>query len=200
MKNELKSVRALAATLITFGSLAGGANGAITLSIYQDGSKVSMSTTGGLVDTTGLTTTTTGGIPNTILHGVANAVGFQQSNNSLLRFNGASLSTTGGFSYGVGGSSSALFTGSYNMIALQNVGSGSLYLGTGAITGLNSVSAVTATTVADATLAGLGFVEGSSLTMTWGADSVTVQVVPEPSSAALLSLGCFGLVFRRSRR
>lgn len=202
LNNTTHLFRKLLVTGASTACLLGASHGAITLTVYQDGTKVSMSTTGGTIDTTGLVINNTPGSPNNILHGVANVIGFQQSDNSLNFFTGGTLSTTGGFSYGTGGGSGATFTGGYNIIALQDMGGGSLYLATDSIVGINIIPTVTATTIADATIAGLGFVEGSSATLTWGADSMTVQIltVPEPSNLVLSLLGLSTLALRRPRR
>jgi hypothetical protein len=53
MKNTLKSVRALAATLITFGSLAGVANCALILTFNDNGNDTTTVVASGSIDTTG---------------------------------------------------------------------------------------------------------------------------------------------------
>ena len=75
---------------------------------------------------------------------------------------------------------------------------GALYLPTGYISGTQLVSG---STYANHTLATLGLTPGTYV-YTWGSDSVTLRIVPEPSTWALLGCGVVsgGVLFIRRRR
>lgn len=50
------------------------------------------------------------------------------------------------------------------------------------------------------TIASLGMVQGQSVTASWGGDSATIQVVPEPTTIGLMIVGGCAVLFRSRRR
>jgi hypothetical protein len=188
MKHTLTSVRALAATLITFGSLAGGANGA-TLTFgntalfgaapYTELGLVVTSTSGsnGIFDpASGFSShfftydapTTTASIALDPL-GTATAFDLYTLDIGLGPFSGAS-------------STDITFTGTL-------FGGGTVST---SFLGVNSVSnvALNWTGLTSVTISG---------TEDLGIDNVNFTMVPEPSAAILLGLCSLGLVARRRR-
>lgn len=189
MKNTLKSVRALAATLITFGSLAGGVNAAVIVSMVESGPDLVFSWSGGSLDLTGL-----------VSNGPDSGnVAFSPADGSFFT-NAAQDSYSGSFTVSPYGTLtyknvSDVWSGvalGYNHFSetlrvSENYVSGSTY-GSGSIT-LSGYS-----------FASTGIVPGSSGTLvSWGSDSIDYTTVPEPSSAVFLGLVAIGVAVLRRR-
>ncbi len=186
----------LAAALITFISLAGGANAAILLTITDDGTDLTMTATGSydftavgdngtdqaLGANAGVLPTTSGGLYGwevteaTISFTVSYSGALTGTSNV---FPADSITTTNPF----------FFDSSRSVIRFTE---GTPLLGTVNETAVfNSI-----------TLASLGMVAGESVSVTWAGDSATIQTVasvPEPSSAILLGLGALGVAVHRRR-
>lgn len=194
MKIQTRVNATLAATLITFGALVGGANAAIVMTITDDGTDLTMTATGsydfsavgdnGTDKVFGVNagvTPTLGGYgwettANTLSLTVSYSGSLTGSSNA---FPATSVTTTNPFYFDTGGSvirfaAGAPLTGTVNETAI----------------------------FAGVTLASLGMVAGESVSVTWTGDSATIQTttpVPEPSSSLLFGLGALGLVVRRRR-
>ena len=194
MNFTLKSMCALAAALISFGSLVGGVNAAIVISITDDGTNLTMTATGTydfslLTSTSGSILGANAAVAPTISSGgygwEANGVRY-----TLLPFSGiltgtvnaypaTLVTTTNPFWIDVRNSQISFRTGT---LAVGSVNESAIFNGV--------------------TLASLGMVPGESISATWnGGDSITIQTfpVPEPSSALLFGFAAIGFAARRRR-
>ena len=201
----------LIAAFCALASLAGVAKAAVTINIFQDGSKVRISSSGGTLDTTGLNVdfNVLGLTDNSFAHGFAGidagAFGSGTSTPGLARFDfgGSNITRTAssGWTPGDGLRSTVTFTTGDETISVQNFsGDTVIYLVNTAIVGINTVGAFSAVTDLDEDLASLMYTPNESVTYSWGSDSITVVTsIPEPSASILLALGAFGVLFRRRR-
>ena len=200
-------MRALAATLITFGSLAGGANGAVTINIFNDGTNVTISSAGGTVDLTGMSIINFGiGFSNSLHCGNFGLVGVEGSDSGDSTEVG-SLAYFNGFSLGNGSRAPGTFTRGDQTIAIREVnglggGNDILFFPSGWTGGVNTLNAFSFTTEST-NITTLGYISGSSAVWTaTSGDTVTIQIsppIPEPSSVLLLGFGTMGLLSRRRR-
>ncbi len=196
MKHKLKSVSTLAATLITFGSLVGGADAAITITITDDGTNLTMSATGTYdfsaapilatdSDTLGFDSAFA---PTFLVYGWDAG---SQSNTFAISHSGSLTATGDKFPADSMTTTNPFFIDLNNGIIVVSRSSAPL---------IGSVNETA--TFLNTTLASMGMVSGESLTVTWNGDSATIQTsaIPEPSSALLLGLGALGLAGLRSRK
>jgi hypothetical protein len=201
MKHTLKSVRSLAATLITFGSLAGGANAALSLVFSQDltTSQTTVTLTATSFTVAGLATTTTNPIggSSTFMRPLSGVVAF--SGPTDMSFSAATtLYIIPSYNFGTGGN---------DTVASQLSPSNPfLFIGAGAI-GLfpGHESDDISNFVGTATYSGDFAAKGISptpqtITFSNGQElAISFQTVPEPSAAILVGLGALGLLAKRRR-
>ena len=208
MKNTLKLARTLTATVFTIGALAGGANGAVTINIFDDGTRVTIASTGGTVDLTGMSFLSQGiGFGNTLYQGGFGLVGVSGSDSSDSAV--GNLAYFNGFSLGNGGIAGGGFSAGDATIAFSDVGGpgggdDALFFPSSWTAGVNTLNAFSFTTLDgfDTSVTTLGYVVNSSAVWTaLSGDTVTIQIspIPEPSSALALGLGMFGLMTFRCR-
>jgi hypothetical protein len=193
MKLKLKSLSTLAATLITFGSLAGGADAAITVTITDDGTNLTMTATGTYdLSQVSPQLQTNLGVNAAIAPPFGGIYGWETTYPSKafagLAYSGMLTGTDFKF-----GADIVTTTNPFYFINDLIVFSNSAPL-------IGSVNE--SATFLNTTLASLGMVSGESVTATWAGGSATIQVgaIPEPSSALLLGLGALGLAGLRSRK
>jgi hypothetical protein len=137
--------------------------------------------------------------PGVIAPGFA---GLQAGSSPLVdEYRGFPVAISGPITFGSGGGS--LSTSDFGLrVGIRGPSAsgsgGALYLPTGYIAGTQLVSG---STYANHTLATLGLTPGSYV-YTWGSDTLTVNIVPEPSSWSLLGCGVLlvGILFIRARR
>ena len=182
----------LAATLITFGSLAGGANAAIVVSITDDGVNLTMTATGtydfsSLTPNSGSAFGANAGVVPAISAGgygwEASGVGFV-----LSPFSG----TLTGSSYAAPASFVSITNPFWINVATSSISFGAGTLAVGSVNESATFNGVT--------LASLGMLSGQSISATWtGGDSITIQTsaVPEPSSSLLFGFAALGFAARR---
>lgn len=200
MKYTLKSVSALAAALITFGSLAGGANAAVIVSVSDNGSDLLFEWSGSLE---------LGGLPSS---GTLSGTTYNWMTPSLPRMHGLS---------------GAIEYYDFQSLTLTSFGTGTDLLSNGSSSGDSFGITIPSGTPGDTpgrvyvpsgytnqTLEGTLMFTGETMS-SQGIDlstpvvfdfglavgTVTIQaaVIPEPSSAFLIGLGALGFVMRRSR-
>jgi hypothetical protein len=189
MKSTLKKVLSLIGTLITIGSLVGGANGAILINIWEDGSDVRAQASGTL-DISGLTFLFTAPF--------SDSLNIQPSDPELLFFGPGDI--YGGFrfspSFGTSRSTSGLSTGDHfgfeGNILLVPVG----FVSGGSIFS-EGVFLNTDLTILGANIGTYNYALPSSDTISLVIGSAPV---PEPSSVILLWLGVVGLAATRRRK
>lgn len=208
MINTLKSIRALSATLFTIGSLAGGANGAVNVHIFNDGTRVTVASAGGTVDLTGMSPFSSGlsfgGILYVGAFGLVGVSGAAPSASAV-----GNLTYFDGFSYGNGGFSGGGFSAGDATIAFSRTGLpgeevDSLFFPSSWTAGVNTLDAFSYTTLDgfETSIATLALVPNSSAVWTAASgDTVTILIspIPEPSSAFLVGLGVLGFVANRRR-
>lgn len=208
MINTLKSIRALSAALFTIGSLAGGANGAVTVHIFNDGTRVTVASAGGTVDLTGMSLSSTGvSFGSTLFVGAFGVVGVSGVAPSASAV--GNLAYLDGFSYGTGGFSGGSFSAGDATIAFSenvapNVGDDFLFFPSSWTAGVNTLNAFSYTTLEpfETSIATLALVPNSSAVWTAASgDTVIIRIspIPEPSSALLLGLGALGFAANRRR-
>jgi len=211
MKLKHKKVATLAATLITLGSLAGGANAAVITYTDRSAFEAALSTStlldfeglaAGLATNLGtsisfgdLTYANSGAVWSTAFHGAPTIqVGDQNDQNTV-------ISLTAGYD-GLGMDLGLLFGAGFISVELRDVTNNLIYSDTLSVTDNDNLG-TPATTF-------FGFINDSgdigSLTLLSGGFPTTDNVifgsaatVPEPSSALLLGLGALGFVSRRKR-
>ena len=201
-------IAALTATLIAFGSLAGGVNAAVTYYIQDAGSKVSITTLGGSLDLTGDSIDDGGfwdSAPKAVLDD--QRTGVTNNENSEVATGTITFSaawTNGSIGPSGPGAGSWIGSSSFMMIFTGRRTLSNLFLTDGTTAGVISVGAGTFTTNLDYSVAGIGLTTGESVT--WRSkvtnDTVTYIVgsaVPEASSILLLGLGALGCAARRNR-
>jgi hypothetical protein len=188
MKHILKSVRALAATLITFGSLAGGADAATV--IDYTGSNNSGLTT---YDENGynVTQTNSGTFDLDTTFGIVTATS-PASEISLTNILGDSFTLN------------SLSMGSFNLVpvsyqgylngVLQATDSFTNTIGGGASQNFSTVN------LAGITVDEIRFTINQSTGANQVIQTFNVSTIPEPSSALLLGLGALGMIARRTRQ
>lgn len=189
------------ATLICFGLLLSEANAELTFDITESGGQVTVTTSGTLntAATTILANNTAGNTGVQILPGL----GVIQTGSAVA----SEFYTIDGLtSWPVFGTSISSHpgTGSGDRVALFS-NSGQTFVSIGMPAGYVSGTSVSATSVHNGTFADLGMTPGFSYTQDFDNggvfDSVTVNVIPEPSGVVLLSLAglASGFLVRRKR-
>ena len=188
MKLKHTKVAILAATLITFGSLAGEADGAITITFEETGGDVIASTSGSVV----VPSTTLVNFSGTFLVGTANRLSWLDGN--IDRYSGGSF---GGLTLSLvptSGSGDAFGIEDEFIYFEAPVGVGTTYTPT------------TTWTWTGQTLSSIGLGSlSTSPTLVYTADNgetvsiVAASAVPEPSSALLFGLGALGFATHRRR-
>ena len=187
---KAKSSRWLTFALLLLASLAlpGRASGAFVFTISPFGSNVVVNGSGSF-NLSGLLIT----VP-----GISSASGGTTPSGAYL-FSGSSPlvneyrsipAISGPFSFGSGGHTNATsnFGAGVGIRGPTSFGGGGLlYLPAGYVSG---TELVTGSTYANQTLATLGLAPGEYV-YTWGSDSLTVRIVPEPSTWSLLGSGVF---------
>lgn len=197
MKHKLESVRNLAATLITFGALAGGANAAISVT-----GNPQVSATVQVTSPYFWTITSSGDVSAFVLNDAMSSLDGSETAASLVGFLSFTNLTTG-----ISSNSYAFQDGNY---ANNNVTEGDSYfyflnplsVTVGDIVQLSPTAPISfADSNFDPDWNGLSFVGDTFLTNDFGIalTALTPTPVPEPSSALLVSLGAFGIVARRRR-
>ena len=208
MINTLKSIRALSAALFTIGALAGGANGAVTVHIFNDGTRVTVASAGGTVDFSGMSLAPSSStFTNTLFLGGFGAVGL--TGTAPIGITGGDLAYFDGFSNGNGGTAAGAFSvGDATIVFSQNgvLGGGDdfLFFPASWTAGVNTLNAFSYTTLDgfETSITDLGLVADSSAVWTaTSGDTVTILIspIPEPSSAFLVGLGVLGLMANRRR-
>ena len=217
MKLKHTKVATLAATLITFGSLAGGANAALSFTFQEVGDDVVL-TSSGSFDITGLPDATAsfdswGWVGIQASGGLGGVIGAQDGN-----IHSGFSSTNAAVTWNVGTDTSVIgnwYSGGFVNASGGSVGSRGFttYVSWGTLSGFtyNSGDLVGSTWIPDLSaaylntdLSGLGITPGSySVVDSITGESITINAanaaIPEPSSVLLLGLGTLGLSVRRRR-
>lgn len=186
----------LATTLITFGSLAGGANGAITVTYEQVGGDVVLNYSG-TFDIDGFSP---GGF-------TVSSISSSGSDDRFRNFQGEfSRILSAGTIAQVAGGSNGFFTNDFVTIPASatsgdtfaiEIENGFVYAPSGYTAGQNISGSAT---FSGQTIAGLGLVDSSFDIGAGGTVSFSsASAIPEPSSAFLLGVGALGFVSRRKR-
>jgi hypothetical protein len=203
MKYTPKSARTFAAALITFGSITGGVDAALVITVSETGGNVVANSVGSL-NTTALTDTF-GGSGSGMVPSTGYLVTGSNDADDLRGYQTVTGPVTFGTRVTFAGTSSAsgdtigVFGG--RLTGGGQISAGSIIVPDDYVSG--SQLSGTATWVLQS-FDSLGLDEGS-YTWTWGsgatADSLTLNIgaVPEPSSALLLGLGALGLAGIRRR-
>ena len=213
MNNKLKSVRTLAATLITFGSLAGGANAAITIDINRASGAVVVSGQLTLFDVTGTSNTKEFRLPdadgnwNYGTYG-SGAVSAPPSTNPTLQFSFPSGSVTWSI-MDVSNSNTQLLSGALEELSLwvspSLIGAleGSLDSGAydSSVDAGDLFSVNGGFTATPAQITQLSILPDGAHAVPYNGDQLILNLtsIPEPSSALLLGLGALSLGARRRR-
>jgi hypothetical protein len=202
MKLKHTKVATLTATLITLGSLAGGASGATLITFEETGGSVT-ATVSGTANLTDLSIQASR-IP------VSSAGGSSvYANPAFLGIGGSSnfdayATITGSISIGLG---TTQFTATSSIGDFVGIGNGTgtgtnpvdLWLPSGYVSG-DSLSGISSWS--GESFASIGLSTGTYV-WNWGAgasaDTLTINVIPEPTSSMFLGLGALGFVARRRR-
>ena len=184
----------IAATFLALGAATDTSHAAIVIDISQVGSDVYMVYTGSI----NLTDLTLNGSQSDANTGFVPTIPFIELgafNVSLDRYSGT---VTGDGGFGTGGSFYSTPTATGDHLTFQGDGN-DFRVPAGYVSG--SPLSGDATYVGQ-TLSSFGLIEGV-YTYQWGSganqDSVTINIVPEPASAALLGIGLIGFATRRKR-
>lgn len=200
MKHKVNSMSALVATLIAFGSLAGGANAAVVINVIKDGSGVQIVGTGS-IDLNSVTSIGSGSDSyafNAINSNGSYFVGLAPEQHDVYSIANVTAfgdsDTSSPFTLNISGNrAQGVFVSSF--IGGILVPSG--YVSNAALDFTASISNYDYTS--------FGYSAGDSFTISWskGAfnDSLTMNFgpVPEPSSSLLLGFGVLGVLSRRRR-
>lgn len=203
MKYTLKSMSALAATLIIHGSLAGGANAAVTITFNEVGSSV--------------IATVSGSANLAALIGVATNVPVIFVGESSVYANPVFLGIGGSSSFDPYGTISGPASIGSGIIQIAATSTSGDFVGIGNGTGTGNPPVdlwLPASYSSGSPLSGSSTWTGQSLSTlgidpgvyvwSWGsgssADTLTLDVIPEPSSALLLGLGTIGFLATNRRR
>lgn len=190
MRYTPKSVRTLSATLFTIGSLAAGANAAVTITISEDGSDVRVQATGTLNITGTSFLTNIGYSPNLAVNPSSGTLLFAGSHSVYTNNN-----TTPSFGAGAGLNTLTVTGDRFGFEALSPTES-LLFVPSGFVSG-SSISSEGV--FAGSTLTSLGVLPGTYV-YTLPNDSINITVIPETTSAILLGLGSMSLLARRRRQ
>lgn len=202
----MKGVLLPSAVVVTL--CCGFSHGAVTLHIYQDGSKVTIRSAGGTVDTTGLNRDgPVTGVRNSMWLGLSGVEAGVQGDERIDRYDFSQSQViripSAGWTYTPGESNQPVtFSDGATSIAVQAYGDDTvIYLPSGSVSGVNVVPAFEATTLVDTTLSALGYASNQHVTYSWSADSITVWTtpVPEPGPGVLLAFGLSACLWRRKQ-
>ena len=187
------------------GMATANSHAAATIVIEQDGPNVTISSTGGTVDLTGLSIVNTGATANTLYVGELQLYGVQDGADLAVALNSGNLTPSPGWTEGTVGVPVTFTLGSEEILFGSLGGFGGnddrILFDRSWIAGVNNLGAFSATTDVPTDLATLGLTPGTSLTWNGATgDTVTIEipgVVPEPASALLMWLG-LSVFFRTS--
>lgn len=223
MKLEYTKVATLAATLITFGSLAGGAKAAIVVDIYNVDGGLGISISGG-ADFSGLSLIEEDSfepLAGALLGATGGQYVISDSNDVVDELSGVTLSLNAWspdvLSLGVGtgtGPSSIPLVRLYadGRIRIDRekfpVGSSTVYSTTREGDFLASINSFYGYTYNGDAIADLGLVDGVISSVSWTSDSGAESIIfrtgsaaiPEPSSALLVGLAALGVIGVRRRK
>jgi hypothetical protein len=208
MKHTLQKVCTLVATLITFGSLAGAANGAIVVYFTETGSNV-VATVSGSLNTSGTSVAGTGGFsgPQGVINGATHAFGDAAAYGLASSYGRTNLVLSAPLTpFGALPTNAAFIPSTPDIIGME-IGYFPTFSNIVLPAGYTSGSPInySVTLFGGTSLTDFGFVAGVSWGVTLptssGTDSITFQTqsIPEPSLALLLGLGMLGFVARRRR-
>ncbi len=209
-------LRTLAVSVLALGPLAGGADGALTITIGESGPNV-VATYSGSLDLTGLTAEpnqhTTGGLGmNSFFRPELYVLSRADGGGDQTRYTGIQTSpvqlAVSSLLSTVREASAISGAGGFG-IRIGNYGGGSLVPGAPTAaeepavytpSGYTSGTPISVSeTYEDASLSTFNFMQGV-YEWSWPADKVTLNIIPEPSTASLLALVAGGVAFSRRRR
>ena len=200
IKHGVKSTSALVATLIAYGSLAGGANAAVVIDVIKDGSDVQIVGTGSI----NLNSVTSSG-------SASGSYAFNATNSSGSYFVGVAPEQFDAYSIanvtqsGASDDSSPfslITTGDKTQGVFVSSFIGAILVPVGYV---SNASLDFTASISDYDYTSFGYSAGDSITISWSKgefnDSLTMNFgpVPEPSSSLLLGFGVLGVLSRRRR-